>query len=319
MGHVESRVNRRGPPRKTTSRVLCPSSASSPSPTPTPQPPAHPLPSYYNYHVSRSHRAILDQLFQGLRRLEYRGYDSSGLCIDGLDAAALWQEPATPPAEANGNGAHANGNGAHANGNGAHANGNGAHANDNGTHANGNGCVTRCVWVGMGAAAAAARARERALNLQQRRVLPQLQAAARLHEPTSRRAQPTCPRNPLRAPRSPRALDDASRPIVIKAVGKISALEALVAEYVAEHGLDLEQQFTHHVGIAHTRWATHGRPTPVNSHPHVTAGEGGGIGGRGCWVCSSAAAVPAARVWGALSAAAPRWLGGLRQQGARPC
>jgi glutamine---fructose-6-phosphate transaminase (isomerizing) len=25
-----------------------------------------------------------------------------------------------------------------------------------------------------------------------------------------------------------------------------------------------------HVGVAHTRWATHGPPSDVNSHPHVS-------------------------------------------------
>ncbi|XP_078435821.1 putative glucosamine-fructose-6-phosphate aminotransferase [Wolffia australiana] len=38
---------------------------------------------YLNYNVARERRYILEVLFNGLRRLEYRGYDSSGIAIDG--------------------------------------------------------------------------------------------------------------------------------------------------------------------------------------------------------------------------------------------
>lgn len=37
---------------------------------------------YLNFNVSRERRYILEVLFNGLRRLEYRGYDSAGISID---------------------------------------------------------------------------------------------------------------------------------------------------------------------------------------------------------------------------------------------
>lgn len=43
-------------------------------------------------------------------------------------------------------------------------------------------------------------------------------------------------------------------------VGKVINLE----EAVQTHHL------TGHIGIAHTRWATHGKPTEINAHPHIS-------------------------------------------------
>jgi asparagine synthetase B (glutamine-hydrolysing) len=41
---------------------------------------------YYTFGTPRDLQAILNIIFTGLRRLEYRGYDSAGLCVDSAEA-----------------------------------------------------------------------------------------------------------------------------------------------------------------------------------------------------------------------------------------
>lgn len=64
--------------------------------------------------------------------------------------------------------------------------------------------------------------------------------------------------------------DNNRDPVIVKTPGKVKVLR----EEIKKRNINRDTVFDNHVGIAHTRWATHGQPELLNCHPHISDPKG---------------------------------------------